>query len=242
MKKVIFLAILAMAFGCTKSQTEQAITIHIGGVQSGSLTKAAPAIISATAPTGIPTLTLTSEDGQRTYQVAPGESVVVRVGTYQVKGEYVPPASRNTPSFGFAYGEPRYHISSTIEVAEGTTSYSVNAAYDCWALIINYADAEKYESTGASDADYADVECFTRVEDYGIAYVWPGGASARGKCNLRVTPADKENYDEAVYLLRWAGSAGVNIENGRWYMFSAAEAERGSGDIGVNLPEWEAGN
>lgn len=242
MKKVIYLAILAVAFGCAKSQTEQTITINIGGVRTGAISKGATDILSATAPSALPTLTLTSDDGEHTYEVAPGTPLSVRLGTYSVRGEYVTDASKSIPSFGFAYAEPRYRVSSSIVVAEGTTEYEVDAIYDCWALIIDYTTTEKYSATKSSDTDYTDVACFTRVGDYGIAYIWKGGASAKNKCKILATPLDTETYDATAYTISWNGTEGIVVQNGRWYLFSAGEAERESGDFGVNLPEWEAGN
>lgn len=241
-KEGLAVAATVATLACTKvEQGEQTISLSIGGVRTGTICKGATDILSSTAPTGIPTLTLTSEDGEHIYTVTPGEAVSVRLGKYTVTGAYIPDALSSIPSFGFAYAEPRYKVKCEIEVVEGTSEYEVSASYTCWALLIDYASTEKYRCTDAA-GNWADVGCLTKVGDYGVAYIWSAGASAKNSCSLSAVPVDTETYDETTYTICWNGSTGVVVENGKWYMFSAGEAARESGDIAIGLPEWEDGN
>ena len=239
---IIAATVAAVACAETPQPSEQTIILAIGGVQSGEIVKSATDILSATAPKGVPTLTLISEDGQHSYTATAGTPLSVRLGKYTVQGEYVTDALKSIPPFGFAYAEPRYKIASEIEVTEGKTEYEVAAVYDCFALLIDYATTEKYRATNAS-GNWEDVGCLTRIGDKGVAYIWTPGASAKGACKISAVPTDKETNEETAFDIAWkAGLEGVQLENGKWYLFSAGAAPRESGDIGIDLPEWEAGN
>ena len=239
---IIAATVAAVACAETPQPSEQTIILAIGGVQSGQITKGATDILSATAPSSTPTLTLVSEDGEHTYTATPGVPLSVRLGRYTITGNYIPETLKSIPPFGFAYAEPRYKVASTIEVVEGQEGYEVSGEYDCFALLIDYATTEKYRATNAS-GNWEDVGCLTRIGEHGVAYIWTPGASAKGACKISAVPTDTETYEETAFDVAWKkGAEGLQLENGKWYLFSAGAAPRESGNIGIDLPGWEAGN
>lgn len=250
MKSVKFLVMVALAgmvMGCSKHSEPvmQEIRIGIGNVQSGSMaTKGVADALSATAPSGIVQLSLQGVDvTSRRYQVAAGGSVSVPVGRYSVKGAYKPTAL-GTAVFNSVYGEPAYSISQEIEVREGVSEYAVQAGYDCFALVIDYSECEKYQWKPWGGT-YQDLSWLKRTGDYGVAYfgmesTWSAGESS---FTLLAVPAEPETKESAEYILSHRTENGVvKVETGKWYKFGPRDVSFQSGGIGIDYPEWGAGN
>lgn len=251
MKSVKFLAFMVlsgMVMGCSKHVEPvkmQEIRIGIGNVRSGSLeTKSVNDVLGGTAPTGVVELSLRGVDvATRSYRARVGESMSVPVGRYKVTGSYEPTV-QGTAVFNAVYQEPSYSISQEIDVQEGVSEYSVPAEYNCFAMIIDYNECAKYRWKGWG-GEFSDLLWMKRVGDFGVAYFstqnrWSAGESS---FTLLAVPADTERKESAEYLLLHESSInGVKVQSGKWYKFSPVDVTFQEGGIGVELPEWGAGN
>lgn len=250
MKSVKFLAIAVLAWmatGCSKSsepEVVQSIRIGIGNVQNGDLvTKSVADVLSGTAPSGVPELSLRGVDvSTRSYKVKAGESISVPVGRYTVKAAYKPTVL-GTAVFNSVYNEPSYSVNQEVVVSEGVSEYSVDAKYDCFALVIDYAECEKYQWKYWG-GNYQDLAWMKRVGDFGVAYFSTENAWGSGETGftLLALPADSASKESAEYKLSHsAGETLVLVEPGKWYKFGPRDVTFQEGGIGISYPEWVAG-
>ena len=250
MKRILFLMLFlsALFVGCRKDSTigYREVIINIGGVQSGYMTKTDAtnvlALLNSTAPTGVPTLSLQSTtNNKRSYEVTPGTPINLPYDTYTVTGRYVP-AKKGDTIRGAVYGEPRYSISSTIEVVPDKGEYEVSAIYECFALVIDWATTKKYTHIG-KDMNVTDFTLFTGSGDLGVAYIFVSSEWGDYANKITAYPTDEAEHEATEYrLVTNRNYDGYFVEYGKWYCFAPAAVETESGSLSVKLPEWEAGN
>lgn len=239
-----------IAGGCGEANPDQPqggeVLITIGGVASGDLaTKtdgdAVATIIKTTAPTGTPTLSLQSTtNAARSYTVTPGVPVNLPYDTYTVTGRYVP-SKRGDTMRGAVYAEPRYKVAATIEVVPDKGEYSVPAEYECFALVIDYATTKRYTHL-TSNMDTVDFTLFATSGDMGIAYIFVSSEWGQYRNRITAYPTDEAEHEATEYaLVTNRNYDGYYVQNGKWYCFSPAAVETESGALGIELPEWEAG-
>ena len=248
MKQILLLsALFAVALSCRVSSdaplATKTITISLSGVQTGDMTKALDptALLGSTAPVGGVTLSLVSTtNALRRYTATPGQALTVPLDTYDVTGSYLPSSSGNIFSKGKVYARPPYSASGRITVTEDTDAYSVAATYDCFALVIDYSECEKYGILGAGGS-MIDFTWFTDSEGMGLAYIVGDWNAA--PLRIDAVPQDKANYEQVRYeLVTDPSYQGVLVENGKWYAFGPNGVQTGGADIGIDLPGWERGN
>lgn len=237
------LLLMFLLAACTKAEpVTKTVTFSIGNIRSGELgTKGTPAsILSVTAPTGTPALTVASTTNKvRTYTATPGTPVSLPCDTYHVTGRYIPTKTADILR-GAAYQEPRYRLDAQLTITDGQDSYAVPAQYECFAVIADLAEIDHYTH---SDPNASQVEMPYKVSDgFGVLYVYCNSAWTSSYC-YRITayPTDTAEHEARQYALITSGTGGVLVENGKWYAFCAAEVDKQSGNIGTSLPEWEAG-
>jgi hypothetical protein len=246
MKKALFLAALALLMACTKENqnAEQVtVTFQVGGIQTGAITKAGTpeAALAASAPSGAITLRLvsTTNDARR-YNVTAGQAVSLPADTYNVTGEYIPQVV-TAVYHGNAYREPRYSVSTTIQVTEEET-ITIPARYECIALVIDFTQSAKYLHTNAS-LNMEEITAWQRSGDYGVIYVactsyW----STAGGYTIQSFPVDEAEGEMRSYRLHTTGAGGIIVEKGKWYCFSPGEVAKVSGSLAPTFPAWQNGN
>ena len=250
MKRILFLTLFLSALfaGCRKDSTigYREVVINIGGVQSGYMTKTDAtnvlALLNSTAPTGAPTLSLQSTtNNKRSYEVIPGTPINLPYDTYTVSGRYVP-AKKGDTFRGAVYGEPRYSVSSTIEVVPDKGEYEVSAIYECFALVIDWATTKKYTHVG-KDMNVADFTLFTGSGDLGVAYIFVSSEWGDYANKITAYPTDEAEHEATEYrLVTNRNYDGYFVEYGKWYCFAPAAVATESGSLSVKLPEWDSGS
>lgn len=238
MKKWMILLALALV-ACTKI-TEQTITVCISGIETGSMTKVDPfSVFAATAPTSIPELTLQSNSiSARRYTVSNGEAVSVPLDTYTVTGEYSPNQTGAIQG-GKVFLTPPYSVNASITVTEGKDSYTVPAAYTCFALVLDAATTEKYRTRNPSGS-YIDLN-WMAGDAVKVAYIQ--GQWEFPALPVIVVPKDIANYETTTFgLVTNKDYSGVFVEYGKWYCFGPKGVTTSGGNIGVEIPEWICGN
>lgn len=250
MKKSLFaLFICALAIAsCTQNQdpettTEmQSVTFTIAGIESGDLTRGEVAdLLDATAPSGPFTLAIVStSDPARAFTIKTGEEITLPCDTYSVHCSYVPPV-RDYCWHGNIYQEPRFEISTTIEVASGQDEVRVPAAFDCWALVIDYTQVKKYLIQN-KNGTYVDLTEMVPDADgaRGICYISTTSAwTTQSPLMLAAVPKDEDNYETKFFtLVSGPNYEGTPVANGKWYSFSPVAVDKTSGSLGITFPAW----
>lgn len=254
MKRILIrtIAVLAVALGICAScgKVDQpagcgTVTINIGGVLTGEITKtdadAVAAVLRSTAPSGVASLTLQSTtNSKRSYQVTPGVPINLPYDIYTVTGRYTPAKVGDTFR-GVVYHEPRYNVSATIEVIPDKDEYEVPATYECFALIIDWATTLRYTHVG-KDTNVADFTFFAGSGDLGVAYIFISSEWGEMANKITAYPVDEAEHEATEYrLVSNRNYAGHYIEYGKWYALSPAAVETEAGALGVRLPDWIAG-
>lgn len=245
MRKLVTLALLCLVAACAKEPAPEAavkVVLEVANLRSGNIgTKAGvPAILNVTAPSGSISLHLQSTAvAARQYDVTTGQEVELPAGTYTVTGSYNPSYSCEVYR-GRGYNTPPYSVSQSITITEGVTNYSVDAIYDCFALVIDYTQAEKYKHLN-KNASPVDVP-FVDDGDYGVLYVkctssWTWNDSYM----LYVFPVNPAEQEQATYQLVTSGTQGVKVENGKWYYFGPTPVVKYDGTLSPQMPTWVPG-
>lgn len=241
MKHFCYIIAALLLAACSIDPPTATVRINVGGVRSGAITKSVDEALSATAPTGTITLELQSTTTSiRRYTTTAGSEITVPIDEYRVTGTYAPTAIADA-YYCNAYTQPKYTVDGTIRVTEGTESYTVDASYDCFALLIDLTDAEGLKHRNGDE--WRDTDYLTTVGNYGVAYIdFASNWSASNPYRLRVVAADKEHHEDAEYrLAHSATSTIIAVERGKWYLLGSNEVTSQSGSIGINLPEWTQG-
>ena len=247
--KILLLTVLALVMGCTKistpSKDAMMVTFQVGGIRTGNIaTKAGgpETILTATAPTGTLSLKVASTTNTaRKYTAQAGEPIAIPADTYKVTGEYVPEAATQV-WHGTAYREPRFSVSSTIEVTDTETDFTLPASYDCFALIIDFQECAKYRHTNTSITQ-EDITQWAVLDEYGVLYIsCVSSWNSSIPYTIQAYPVDTAEGEMQAYPLITAGTGGKVVENGKWYCFSPGQVEKMTGTIGTALPAWENGN
>lgn len=246
---ITLFAVLAMMMACTKTalpgEDGSMVIFQVGGIRTGEIaTKAGSpnAILSATAPTGELSLKIVSTTNQaRKYTAQPGVPVSLPADTYQVTGEYIPAAAAQV-WHGTAYKEPRFSISSTIEVTEAESTFTIPARYECFALVIDFQECAKYRHTNANITQ-EDITQWATLDDMGVLYVSCVSAwNSSIPYTIQAFPVDTAEGEMQSYSLITSGTGGKVVENGKWYCFSPGKVDKLSGTIATSFPAWEDGN
>lgn len=241
-KEIIAILAAAVLIGCTKDQQPQGettITFAVGGVTSGQMTKSVTDLLAATLPSGKLALRLKSTtNAMREYTVTAGEAVTIPLDTYQVTGAYTPAASFNCPRGAF-YLEPKYSVSSRVEVDGETDTITLPVTWDCFAII---RDNTKVASVLASNASATPQEVTAWAGDGDLRLVYASCISAWDSSmalQLIVTPADAANYQATSWWLSTTDTAGMlQVRNGYWYEFDPEGVETGTGSLDFDFPAW----
>lgn len=239
------LALLCLVAACAKQPAPEApvkVVFDVQNLRSGEIgTKAGvPAILNTTAPSGPITLHLQSTSvASRQYDVTTGQEVELPAGTYNVTGSYNPSYSCEVYR-GRGYNTPPYSVQQSVTITEGITNYSVAASYDCFALVIDYAQAQKYMHLN-KNASPVDVP-FVENDGYGVLYVkctstWTWGDAY----SIYVFPVNPAEQEQATYQLVTSGTQGVKVENGKWYYFGPTPVVKYDGTLSPQMPVWNAG-
>lgn len=252
MRKFYYVCALALAVaaaGCGKvaePEVLQRISVNVGSVQSGELgTKGVSDALALAGPTGTVQLNLIGLDvAGRQFSLAAGSEAVVPVGRYRVQGTYVG-EEKGKANGNSIYWEPSYSVNEEIEVEAGVEQYAVSAQYECWALVLDEAEVEKYRHKVTWSSDWTDVTMKSAGTGYKVAYFGLSSVewnSAQAYW-LKAVAADVNQQEDVDYRLvhvDWSG--GVKVQKGKWYKFGARDVETQSGDIVIGMPEWQAGN
>jgi hypothetical protein len=155
-KAVAAVAAAATLAACSQMQmpsAEREITLSLSGVRTGQmLTKGPLDVLAQTLPTKMPTLTLQSKTvPERRYTMTPGVPAPVALDSYTVTGTYLPNEEGKVFG-GSAYATPPFSVNAEITVTEDVSEYSVGAAYDCFALVLDESTTEKYRIRGYAGA------------------------------------------------------------------------------------------
>ena len=172
-----------------------------------------------TAPGGSVTLRLVGQ-GQD-VEVRSGESVTLPVGEYAVSGHYEPEWDTRC---GIAVGsEPSFDVDCALVVRNGVDSYTVPCEYSCWALVMDGDEVREYRCDGV-------LLGVAGSGRYGVAYILDSA-----EWTLTVVPWDDDVYGETDFAIRDS-----DMEDGKWYMYSAGRLWQ-SGGIGIDFPDWVQG-
>lgn len=213
-------ALLAIV-SCSKNADVEMQTIRIGVGRMPSVTtktgETMAAVFQETRPSG--TISLRLEGNGQVFNVESGQSIDVPVGDYHVTGTYAPAWKK---AGGLKYSaEPKYHVDSNITVEKGEGGYFVEGVYDCWALVLDNREIERYD-IGDRSVDMAGGYTFY------VAYVWEWA-----DVTLTVVPLNTDIYDNTDVELD-----GQQV--GNWYAFFADRVLQGS-EFWIQLPDWNAG-
>ena len=242
---LILLAFLPL-LACMK-QTPPAgsvdVTFNLGGVRTGSIaTKGSvDAILTATAPPGALQLTITSTtNASRIYHANIGQAVNLPIDTYHVTGEYIPQVAVAV-WHGNAYQEPRYLVDAQLTIQEGQDSYTLEAQYNCFALVIDFAECAKYGHTNSKSSP-EDITAWAMQDGMGVLYVNCIAAwTATSGYTIYAYPVDTAEKEMQAYTLVMAGAGGYPVEYGKWYCFTPAEVDKQSGSLSTSFPAWVPG-
>lgn len=251
MKKIsyIILAIIAtLFFSCNKetvlNPNEQEISIYLRGVESGEFTKVSGntvgTLIESLLPTSGVTFTLSSTTNpERKYTVALGQTITIPVDTYNVSTYYRPTSVGNTVKNGYIYKAPRFYVETVISVNKEQKNYTVEAIYECWALVIDYNKCSKYQHLGYNYS-MEDFTYFYNADNLGIAFIY--GSWTTQAYTIKACPKENSGYEARTYnLVTDSNYSGIYIEYGKWYAFSTSSVDDMPGNIGINYPGWPEG-
>lgn len=230
-----FLASLGLvglvAAGCSEQErVMQRVAFGVSGVRSGRIETRSgdmKSVLQETAPTGKLKLELQSmDDPSFVVEIEEGEYLLLPVGGYRLQGQYEAQVSGEVGGHALAC-EPMYSVDEVVQVVEGEEYVVLQGRYDCWALVLDKAESDRYEVGGEAIA-------MVPSEDgaYGVIYV--SGREAGEDWTLSVVPKDKVNYGVTAFEMG-------RQENGKWYSYSAEKKGSQEGYFWVGLPEWEQG-
>lgn len=255
MKKIVFALILGGTFlpACTRVFTLEnnpedtaAVMFTIAGITSGEMTRGEVSdLILSTLPEGPFTLSVVSTtDASRSYSVQTGDQVTLAYDTYSVRCSYVPPVKQQC-WHGMIYQEPRFEINTTIEVREGTSEVIIPAAFECWALVIDYTQVKKY-LIADRNGNYVDLTAIIPdgEGEHGLCYVACASTwTTASPLMLAAVPRDEDNYETKFFsIVSGPNYDGVPIANGKWFSFSPIAVDKTSGSLGIAFPTWAEGN
>jgi hypothetical protein len=130
-------------------------------------------------------------------------------------------------------------VDETINVTNLQRDYSVTAAYKCWCLVIDATETKKYQHKGYS-YDMEDFNLFTWSGDIGVAFI--NGTWTDSPYAITAFPKVELGHEPKTYkVVTDRNYEGVYVEDGKWYLFGAAEVEDASGAISISFPEWGQG-
>jgi len=245
MRKLVYFLALALALSCAPEARltgEKTVNFTVSGVQSGPLTKAVSDALEATAPpaTGAELVIQSKTVDARTYTGTVGTPVTLAYDSYEVYGTYTP-ESFGTVFYSTAYKVPCYSLSGDITVTEADETYPLTAAYECFAVVVDYTKVSKVEVSTRADI-LSEYTGFVRSGDYGIIYLKTANYTASAPFRVRVTPLDASTHEPAEYALSKSGAGGtIKLEGGRWYLFNPTAVETTSGDFSVSFPGFDEG-
>lgn len=242
-KAVAVVATAAALAACAPMQmpsAEREITLSLSGVRTGQmLTKGPLDVLAQTLPKKMPTLTLQSKTvPERRYTMTPGVPAPVALDSYTVTGTYLPNEEGKVFG-GSAYATPPFSVNAEITVTEDVSEYSVGAAYDCFALVLDESTTEKYRIRGYAGA-MMDLAWVYGSDGYKVVYL--KGEWSHPALSLKALPADPANYEAASYdLVSDPSASGVLVKCGNWYAFGPNGVQTSEGGIEIGMPGWEAG-
>lgn len=245
----IIIALATIVVGCGREEVfpveEQEVAVYVKGVESGDFTKASGSAVSTLIESLFPasgvTFTLSSTSNpERVYTVDIGKSITIPIDTYSVTAYYRPTSVGNTVKNGYIYKTPRFYVDTVISINKGQKNYTVDATYECWALVIDYTTCSKYEHLGYNYT-MEDFTYFYGSGDLGIAFIY--GSWTTQPYTIKSCPKENSGYEARSYnLVTDKNYTGIFIEYGKWYAFSTSSVDDTSGSIGVNYPGWSEGS
>lgn len=156
--------------------------------------------------------------------VTVGQSVTLLEGEYRIYGAVDLEPVKTLGGHGV--GErPGIEADAVVEVEEGMTEILVPASYSCWALVLDMSELE----TVVWDGEEEDV-----INEDGLKVWYVSTVESGSAWNLRVVPWNTNKYKAVDY--RISGN-----QAGKWYYYSPKGRVNVGGMLGVDLPEWEAG-
>lgn len=242
-KAVAVVATAATIAACAPMQmttAEREITLSLSGVRTGQMpTKGPLDVLAQTSPTSLPSLTLQSKTvPERRYTITPGVPASVALDSYTVTGTYLPNEEGKVFG-GAAYATPPFSVSAEITVTEDVSEYSVGAAYDCFALVLDESTTERYRIRGYAGS-MVDLAWMGGKDGFKVVYI--KGEWSFPALSLKALPADPVNYEAASYdLVSDPFASGVLVKCGKWYAFGPDGVQTSEGGIEIGMPGWEAG-
>ena len=239
-------ALLLMLVACAEKEELVTVRFDLGGVQTGTITKASSSAvgdaIAATATTEPPTLTLQSTTvAARTYTVLAGQEAQVAIDRYTVTANHRPSSLGNC-LIGEVYATPAYTINEAVTVDGSRDSFTLTAIYSCFALVIDHDVTAQYAVL--RDDVFNAFAQYDREAGVEVRYVVPNNSVfMTGNTTLRATPVDNAGHEATEWRVRWAGVATVDCElqNGYWYCFTPNAVTLESGTFSVRLPNFREG-
>lgn len=245
---IIFATIVAMVSlaSCSKMETPTeyaTVTFGYQMVESNSMvaTKAFTNkdivdVITSALPTTM-TMTLKDNDTKLTYTMKIGEPITLPLGTYSVSYEH-PAYSRTTTT-------PTFNIKDNcIEITKSTTSYTLNAEYTCFAVVVDLTEISTLYY-GTSSGNKPNI---IKKGEMGVIFV-PSIVRESSTLSYSYTSisftlvADAESSFETttIYFNSTYEKGKVLYEYGKYYIIHPNTVDKASTSFGVSFPEWEEG-
>ena len=240
MKRLFFLLpILAVLIGCKDepiAPETATITIRMFYDSGRFPTKGISEGIVAALPTEVE-LTLTHTDSGTQFNVVTGNEITLPVGPYSVEGVYNPTLLQGiVGTTRFTSRTPKIIVSDVINVAAGTSQYSVGATYGSFAVGVLTSEVSAW--TGRFKNNIADVE---HNEGDGVWWIFVTGTlDATNYFFTTITPAVGEQKSFSIHT---SGEleGGLLAEFGKWYILHPDASTTQSGTFDLNLPDWTSG-
>lgn len=221
-----------VAAGCSRVERDevvmQKVAFGVGGVRSGRMETKAGDVKTAlgmSEPSGKLKMRLESvDDPSFAIDIEEGEYLLLPVGPYRLSGSYEAQVVGELGGHAQAC-EPMYSVDEVVDVVKGQEYVVLQGRYECFALVVDYAESERYEVDG-------EVVEMVPSGNYGVTYV---STREEGESwELSVVPKDRVNYGVTAFQM------GIQ-QSGRWYVYSAVKKESQDGYFWIGLPEWQEG-
>ena len=225
MKKYLILAAI-LAVSCSK--TEQFATISFGMFEEHSITKSTADDVRTAIVSRIPSeveLTLTRSKTGKTYTVSTGESITLPVGEYTVKGSVTPSSITNFPRSGMWAAETAsVSINEKVNVVSGTDTYTLTPNFTCFAIAI-----------GDDTASFSWAHANVTGSATGLMFF---GWDNNYELSVTAKPADYDSREDVRFTF---GGAGVQAQNGKFYILHTDAVTTEEGGFIFNIASWSEG-
>lgn len=191
------------------------------------------------------TLGLCSKETGVAYSCKTNEKITLPEGVYTIMysqkteryaGDYLPGNGEplETPQLS---KKPQIKMKeSEITISRELTKVSLNAEFDCFAIVANKVETQKVvlaQWVGSIYPKLTDVNCqFLSNENICISFL----AKKPGTYTFNVIPSDETQYMPKEYAIH-----SYDLQNGKYYWLHPYSVTNTSTSIHVEYPDWEEG-